>query len=332
LRLRAWELSGIVAWKASRSLEQSMPTTSSVEELRRSLARAISVRISGPNGDTVHRRIEAAQSGWFGADRPIRRVHGDAAMFVGGLRALLLQSLHPLAMAAVAEHSGYQSDPWGRLQRTAAFLALTTYGSAEDAERAVASVRAVHAGIQGVAPDGRVYRADDPVLLEWVHLAETDSFLRCYQRYGAQRLTPDAADAYVADAALVAGKLGVIDPPRSRAELERRIESYRAQLGGTAEARTAARFLLLQPPLPFPARAPYAVLAAAAIAELPRWARWPLRLPYLPLSEATLVRASGHALVETTRWIMSASRPASSATIPTPAGHERTAADPASPK
>ena len=105
-------------------------------------------------------------------------------MFVGGMRALLLQSLHPLAMAGVAEHSDYRHDPWGRLQRTADFLAATTFGPESEAERAVARVRAVHEHVQGVAADGRPYRANDPHLLRWVHLAELESFLVAYRRYG----------------------------------------------------------------------------------------------------------------------------------------------------
>lgn len=283
-----------------------MGAVNPVENVRRALACALVGRIAGPNGPAVRQRIAGARDpGWFAEDRPIRRVHGDTAMLVGGLRALLLQSLHPLAMAAVAEHSGYRADPWGRLQRTSRFLAITTYGSAADAERSVETVRRVHTHVHGVAPDGRAYHADDPELLEWVHIAEVDSFLRCHQHYGAKPLTPDAADQYVADTALVARKLGVLDPPLDRAELGHRIARYRKDLASTEEARAAARFLLLNPPLPYVARAPYAVLAAAAIAELPTWARWPLRLPYLPISEATAIPAVGHALVRTTRWILS---------------------------
>src|SRR5256885_2577846 len=99
-------------------------------------------------------------------------------MFIGGIRALLLQSLHPLAMAAVAQHSDYKGDPWGRLQRTSYFLAVTTFGRTEDAMAAIARVRAVHARVTGFAADGRPYAASDPHLLTWVHIAEADSFLR----------------------------------------------------------------------------------------------------------------------------------------------------------
>src|SRR6476660_7733071 len=99
---------------------------------------------------------------WFEPDRPIRAVHADSSMFVGGIRAILLQSLHPLAMAGVAQHADYRNDPWGRLQRTADFLARTTYGTVDQAEAACRRVQAVHEHVVGVAPDGRPYAAADP--------------------------------------------------------------------------------------------------------------------------------------------------------------------------
>ena len=125
-------------------------------------------------------------------------------MFVGGMRALLLQSLHPLAMAGVAGHSGYRGDPWGRLARTSTFLATTTFATADDAQAMVDKVRSIHERVRGKAPDGRPYAASDPHLLRWVHIAEIDSFLRSHQRYGRVPLTPERADGYVADAARIA--------------------------------------------------------------------------------------------------------------------------------
>jgi uncharacterized protein (DUF2236 family) len=225
-------------------------------------------------------------------------------MFIGGLRALLLQSLHPLAMAAVAAHSGYRGDPWGRLQRTAGFIAVTTFGTTTDAEAAIKRIRAVHDRVNGTSSDGRPYRANDPHLLGWVHVAEVDSFLRCYQRYGAHPLTAPERDEYVTDAARVATAIGVIDPPRTEAELADRLAAYWPELHGTPEARSAARFMLMTPPLPLLSRPPYAVLGAAAVGLLPAWARWPLRLPYLPIAEATAVRVAGHGLVSGLRWVM----------------------------
>lgn len=223
-------------------------------------------------------------------------------MFVGGLRALLLQSLHPLAMAGVAAHSGFRSDPWGRLQRTSYFIAVTTFGTAADAEAAIDRVRAVHESVKGIAPDGRPYAAADPHLLRWVHVAEVDSFLRTYQRYGTRPLDQAGRDAYVADTARVGAALGVPNPPETEAELATQLATFRPELRGTAQARSAARFVLLRPPLPLFVRPAYALLTSAAVASLPAWARWPLRLPYLPLTEATAVRAAGETIVRTIRW------------------------------
>ena len=223
-------------------------------------------------------------------------------MFIGGIRALLLQSLHPLAMAAVAGHSGYRGDPWGRLQRTSYFLAVTTFGQAADAQEAIARVRAVHRHVTGTASDGRPYTAADPHLLTWVHIAEADSFLRAHTRFGAQPLDQAGRDGYVADLARIGAALGVPDPPRTEAELAVRINQYQAELAATAQAREAARFLLLSPPLPVIARAPYGVLAAAAVSLLPGWARRPLRLPRLPVTEAAVVRPAGHAMMHAIRW------------------------------
>jgi uncharacterized protein (DUF2236 family) len=258
--------------------------------------------------DGAHERrvvaVEASGPHWFAPDRPIRRVHADAAMFIGGIRAVLLQSLHPLAMAGVAIHSGYRSDPLGRLQRTGEFLGVTTFGTADQAEAIVARVRRIHERVHGTLPDGRTYAASDPHLLRWVHVAEADSFLSAYQRYGSEPLDQAGRDGYVQDLAVVGSALGVVDPPLTEAEMRSQLASFRGELEGSPAAREAARFILLRPPLPLAARPGYAVLAAAAVGLLPWWARWPLRLPLLPVSEATLVRVSGVAVTRTVRWLM----------------------------
>jgi uncharacterized protein (DUF2236 family) len=286
--------------------------SSAADLVRGRLGAAIVERVAGPQGPE-RRRVIHDPSGerWFAEDRPIRQVHGDSSMFVGGIRALLLQSLHPLAMAAVAGHSGYRGDPWGRLQRTSYFLAVTTFGQASDAREAIARVRAIHQRVTGTAPDGRPYAASDPHLLTWIHIAEADSFLRAHARFGAQPLDQAGRDGYVADVARIGAELGVPDPPRTEAELAARIAQYRAELAGTAQAREAARFLLLRPPLPAIARVPYTVLAAAAVSLLPGWGRRPLRLPRLPATETAIVRPAGHALVHVIRWAITAPQPAS---------------------
>lgn len=248
--------------------------------VRRQLAAVLRERVAGP--DAEERAVEiwgTPGPRWFSAEDPVWRVHADASMFVGGIRALLLQSLHPLAMAGVAGHSGYRSDPWGRLERTSQYLATTTFGTIEHAEATIAHVRSIHERIRGKAPDGRPYAASDPHLLDWVHLAEVDSFLTAYQRFGPGPLEPAEADAYVRQAGEVAARLGATIPPVTVAELRARLEAFRPELAATAESRDVARFLLLNPPLPLAARPGYGMLVAGAVSTLPGWARRSLRLP-----------------------------------------------------
>lgn len=267
------------------------------------LGEQIHTRVVGP--DAVTRRaelFETSEPGWFAEGAPIRRVHGDASMFVGGLRALLFQSLHPRAMAGVAQHSDYRSDPWGRLQRTADFLAATTFGPTSEAERAVRIVRRVHRRVVGFTVNGEEYAASDPHLLGWVHIAELDSFLTAHDRFGEQPLVGDERDEYVANSAVVARALGVLAPPTSEQELRDQLSAYRPELRGNREARDAARYLLVQPPLPLAGRAAYGLIAAAAVSLMPVWTRWPLRLPWLPISEATLGRAVGDVVTKSLRW------------------------------
>jgi uncharacterized protein (DUF2236 family) len=207
-------------------------------------------------------------------------------------------------MAAVDGHSGFRGDPWGRLQRTSTFLAVTTFGTVSDATRAVTAVRAIHSRVRGTAPNGRPYAAADPHLLLWVHVAEVDSFLAAHDRYGEHPLHGADRDTYVAQAAVVARALGAADPPTTEAGLRQVIDGFRRELEGTDAARRAARFLLLRPPVPLAMRPGYGVLAAAAVALLPRWARRPLRLPYLPVAEVSAVRVGGEAVTRTIRWAM----------------------------
>ena len=142
-------------------------------------------------------------------------------------------------------------------------------GSEGAAQETIARVRSIHERVTGIAPDGRRYAASDPHLLTWVHIAEADSFLRAHTQFGAEPLDQAGRDGYVADMARIGAELGVADPPMTERELTERITAYRAELASTAGARAAARFLLLNPPLPVIARPPYGLLAAAAVALLP---------------------------------------------------------------
>lgn len=220
-------------------------------------------RYEGPPGDP----------GLFGPASMTWRVHGHpAGMLTGGFAALLLQSLHPLAMAAVDAHSDFRADPAGRLNRTARFVTTTTFGSTAAAEQAIAAVRRIHPRIRGTAPDGRPYRADDPELLTWVHTAEVRCFLAGYQALAATPLTPAQCDAYYADAALVAERLGAVGVPGSRAEVARYFAAVRPQLRATPAALDCLRFLRGFGRSPRE-RAATRLVMNGAVGLLPGWAR-----------------------------------------------------------
>lgn len=292
-----------------------------IDRLRRRLGHAVFLKVAGPDGDAARVRVhDTPGPRWFPPGSPIRQVHADVTTFVGGLRALLLQSLHPLAMAGVAGHSGYRGDPWGRLARTSTYLAFTTFGAEQDAQRMVDIVRNAHEKVRGTAPDGREYFAGDPHLLTWVHIAEADSFLSAHQRYGERRLTPEEADEYVAQSGEVARRLGAVDVPQTTAELAQAFDRYRPELSATPAALDTAQFLLKEPPLPLAVRAPYSLLAAGSVALLPQWAREELGLD--TWSARTFGPAAGGLATHGIRWMMgSADRRAS--TIDEPTHHSR---------
>ena len=270
---------------------------------RDSIANAVRERVAG-DFEAQHAEIWRPGERWFDERDAIWRVHGDTSMFIGGIRALLLQALHPVALYAVVEHAGFRRDFWGRFQRTSRYVALTTYGTAPDAERAIAAVRAIHRRVRGTTPDGRPYSADDPRLLMWVHVAEVESFLRAFEAFGADALTPVEADDYVRQTGFVAAKLGVIDPPTTVAELTAILESYRPELTGSGLARDASSLLLVRPPFTGLTRAGYHLLAASAVSTLPSWARTQLLLPALPITERALVRPLGRSAMYTLRWAL----------------------------
>jgi uncharacterized protein (DUF2236 family) len=278
-----------------------------LENVRMALAATLRERIIGDNAEEKSRTIMLAEGPrWFDEDRPIRRVHSDASMFIGGIRALLLQSLHPLAMAGVAQHSDFRSDPWGRLQRTADFLAITTFGTADMADNIIERIHAVHETVKGTTRDGIAYEANDPHLLRWVHVAEVDSFLTTYQTFAETPLSAKDADGYVEDMAVVARKMGIPAPPTSVKGLRDQLNSYRRELRSTPESRDAAKYLLIEPPLDAKGKVAYATLCAAAISTLPVWARKDLRLPWLPLTERLAFRPLGTAATKILRWATSA--------------------------
>lgn len=272
--------------------------------LQRRLGRALRDRVAGEDAPAAAKVIwQTPGPRWFTEDDPLWIVNQDAAMFPGGIASLLLQSLHPQAMAGVAGHSGYKGDPWGRLQRTSHYLATVAFGTIEHATQAIENVKSIHERVRGKDHRGRPYRASDPHLLRWVHVAETWCFLTAHQAYSDRPLSPDQADLFV-DQARVSGELlGGTDLPRSVAELEAQLEAYRPELEASPAAKEAAAFLLREPPLPLAAKPGYALLAAGGIALLPAWARDELGIPWPPVVNP-LARGAGRFGVAAVRWGM----------------------------
>jgi uncharacterized protein (DUF2236 family) len=230
--------------------------------------------------------------GYFGPGSVTWRIHAEPLLWVGGVRALFLLALHPLAMAGVDQHSTYREDPVGRLHRTGEFLGTITFGSRAEADRAAARVRGVHRRVRGVEPESGVpYDGSDPELLLWVHCGGVDSFLTIGRRAGLL-LSPSDADRYVAEQVRAAALVGIPErwTPRSVAELDAYFERVRPQLRTTAAARATARWLFV-PPMPklvqlaTPARAVWLAAAGLAYATLPPWARRLYGSPGLPTTD-----------------------------------------------
>jgi uncharacterized protein (DUF2236 family) len=241
----------------------------------------------------VNYTAEEDRLGFFGPDSVTWRVHSDPSFSVGGLRALLLQALHPVAMDGVERNTAAREDPWPRLVRTAAYVDTLTFGTRSEALRAVRRVRGLHSRLGGTEQTtGRTYRVDDPDLLVWVHCCEVDSLLSCARRAGVP-LTDDDADRYVAEQVTAAELIGAVpaDVPDSVASLAAYFDRMRPSLVATSAARDAAR-LVLVPPMPgwvrflTPAQPAWGGLAALAFASLPRWARRMYSMPGLGLADA----------------------------------------------
>src|SRR5580693_7652747 len=194
---------------------------------------------------------DAADDGLFGPASVAWRVSTDLASPVAGLRSLLMQALHPLAMAGVDQHSGWRRDPVGRLAATSAYLATVTFGERAVAEQAAARVRRIHDHVRGVdAVTGRRYAAGDHALLLWVHTAQVESVLAAGSLFGTALSAADS-DRYVAEMVAAAELVGVPRPliPASVAELERYVASVRPGLSCTPAARESMAYLLDPPGL-----------------------------------------------------------------------------------
>jgi uncharacterized protein (DUF2236 family) len=251
---------------------------------------------------TGERPVQRRTDGLFGPQSIAWRVHGDVTtMMVGGIAALLLQMLHPAVLGGVWDHSNFRADMHGRLRRTARFIALTTYGSREEALGAIHRVRHIHQQVRGQLPNGTAYSATAPELLTWVHVTETLSFLDAWIRYADPSMARSDQDHYFAEVAVVAEQLGAANVPTSQAQTLNTINAMRSQLRCDWRTREVAALVLQPPDHRSLDLIPLGLMQRAAVDLLPDWAR---RLHTLPPSGMTrpLVAGGTFALAQTLRW------------------------------
>lgn len=265
------------------------PVSGAVDFARSRIAQGFRRIVSGdPEGtpDWVKQLADGVDTGYFGPGSAAWAVHGSLPTLVGGVRALLMQALHPGALAGVMQHSRYEADPLGRLAGTTQWLTVVTFGDTVQADRECARVRGMHRKVRGTYPVGgemREYSAGDPDLLRWVHVAFTDSFLATHRVWGGP--IPGGEDAYVREWAKAGELVGVVDPPRSVAELNDQVRDFGPELRGDEAAWNTVNFIR-SAPVPLPAKAPYSVLFAGAVATISESHRRILRLPRVPMTVA----------------------------------------------
>lgn len=260
-------------------------------ELRARLLTALS---GDPDGTPpwVRALADGDDAGWFADGGAVWTVHAGTGTFVAGIRALLLQALHPGALAGVHDFSRYREDPIGRLTGTVRWIICVTYGSTAQATRETARVARLHERVHGSYESGdgeRTYSAADADLVEWVHLAFTEAFLGAHERWGGP--IPGGADTYVEEWAQAARLMRLADPPLTRDELHARMDGYlaRGELRRDARVDEVVRFLRTAP-FTGAMRIAYRVLFAAAVASLPLRYRRLLGLRRSPLPVITLTR------------------------------------------
>jgi uncharacterized protein (DUF2236 family) len=227
-------------------------------------------RGDGPQIDYDH---PLNDPGLFGPDSVTWKIHADfPGMMAGGLCALMLQTLHPLALAGVWDHSDFRHDLLGRLRRTTGFIVATTYAPQSEAQKFIRYVRQLHRHVSGQAQDGRPYSAEDPRLLNWVHCTETWSFLRGYERYHGVQLPRAVRDRYFDEMRRIAEALGARGVPRTLEEVEGFFQGIQAELEYSERSRAVLQVLdRVQLPIAAAGWSREVFLGAGA-ALLPPWA------------------------------------------------------------
>ncbi len=187
--------------------------------------------ITGATSSLEAFKTPLGDPGLFGPQSVVWKVHADfSAMMVGGLSSLMIQALHPRALAAVWDHSNFREQLKARLGRTALFVASTTYGGVELASKSIERVNAIHAKIEGLDQQGKPYKANEPHLLRWVHLIETVSFLNAYQHLALRPLSASDCNRYVVEMNKVGQMLGATNLPTTLQELQNAIAQYEHEL------------------------------------------------------------------------------------------------------
>lgn len=277
----------------------SSPPISPVEALR--LKVVDQVRATFNDQSRGQKPVPPSDEALFAKDTPIRLVHADlVGMMTGGVRALMLQMLHPHALQGVLDHSNFREDMHGRLQRTARFIAVTTFGHRDEAMKAIDRVNRIHAKVGGTLPDGSRYEATNPRTLAWVHVTEAQSFLAGYMRHVRPNMRAHEQDEYYAQIAVIAKALGADPVPETRREADEIFRKMRGDLRPSPEAREVAQLVLNQRPKGTPP-AVQTMIGAEAVAMLPPFARDMLKLKR-PVLTALPARAATWGMGKTLRW------------------------------
>lgn len=276
----------------------------SIAEVGRVFQSAVVTTLTGlfSHGPTPleHTLDHAGDPGLLGPDSVSWRVLGDASVFIGGIRALVVQTAHPEVVAGVEEHSTYREDPLGRLTRTSVYVTETTYGAMPEVEAAVHVVRHAHRPVRGTSERNRPYSASRPEMAAWVHNVLTDSFLAAYQTFGPDRLSAEDADRFVAEQARIGELLDASPLPKTAQTLRSWIVDHPDR--APTDAQSVALEFLRKPPLSPPVRLAYRLLFNAAISTVPVDVRSQLTIQ-APSGAARVGRMGARAL----RWSLGAS-------------------------
>jgi uncharacterized protein (DUF2236 family) len=273
-----------------------------VSRVRSSIGQSV-VNLTSGSGPTIDYTSPPGDPGLFGPDAACWKVHSDfPSMMTGGISALLLQTLHPLALAGVWDHSTFRTDILGRLRRTATFVAGTTYGNRADALALIERVKSIHLNVTGTAPDTRAYRASDPDLLTWVHVAEVSSFLKAYLRFKDPAFSIADQDRYFAETATIARMLGARDVPTTRAAIQDYLEAMRPHLQASDRTREVVR-VLKHAPTPSPVMKPASrILFSAGVDLLPDWAQRMLALDTFAPARRAIANPGVKVVARVVRW------------------------------